>query len=453
MKNQAPPPVPDLRYQLPEPAPNAPRILAVDDDPVNLRVVQNQLGLEGMAVTIAASGREALERIEKGEVFDLALLDVMMPGMTGFEVCRGVRHRYNAAELPIIMLTAKNRLGDLIEGLDSGANDYLGKPFAREELLARVRTQLKVRKAHGIALENNRLRHEVELRARTELELRITQRRLSGMLHAVPEPIIAINESREVSFCNHVFEKRFGYSADDLLGQPPDHLFGSSVALLETWLSDLEESAFDPPAEGAPLKLIAADGHYWLGRAIPAALELENERLLVLLLGETFRSAPSILWIDDLSRNRKRLQQMEDILNGLTPLVLEQHPDFIDELRAVERSLERMSRELTPELPEQDQRKLIVETMKLALDLWAEATRTGKADLARRSCQWAVYVNQDGWERTQTLDRYLSIRTLPAKPRLKKVFQTGDFVLSSAPADSPLRRRLEAALECLRKLN
>jgi len=88
--------------------------------------------------------------------------------------------------------------------------------------------------------------------------------------------------------------------------------------------------------------------------------------------------------------------------------------------------------------------------MKLALDLWAEATQTTKADLARRSGQWAVYVNQDGWERTQTLDRYLALDTLPAKPRLKKVLCTVDFVLSSATAETHLRRRLETALEQLR---
>lgn len=430
-----------------------PRILAVDDDPVNLKVVRNHLGLEGMAVTAAASGREALAMIEGGEVFDLLLLDVMMPGMTGFEVCRGVRRRYHAAELPVIMLTAKNRLCDLTEGLECGANDYLGKPFAREELLARVRAQLKVGKAHEISLENSRLRREVELRTQTELELRLNQRRLNGMLHTVPEPIVAINESREIAYCNRVFEERSGYSFDDLLGQSVNRLFGPTAGPLETWLTALEECGAELPASGAPLKLIAADGSTWSGRVVPAALELENERLLVLLLGETHAVATSLRWIDDLSQNRQRLQQLEETINGLTPLVLERHPGFIDDLRAVDRSLERMSRELTPELPEQDQRKLIVEVMKLALDLWGDATQTTKADLARQSSQWAVYVNQDGWERTQTLDRYLDIQTLPARPRLKKVLLTGDFVLSNAPGDTPLRRRFETAMDRLRDLN
>jgi diguanylate cyclase (GGDEF)-like protein len=146
---------------LPLPAPDAPRILAVDDDPVNLQVLINDLGLEGMAVTTATNGIEALTLIETSKPFDLVLLDVVMPGMTGFEVCRRLRRRYNTAELPVTMLTAKNRLVDLTEGFACGANDYLDKPFTREELLAQVATQLKVRKYHELAQENSRLRREL----------------------------------------------------------------------------------------------------------------------------------------------------------------------------------------------------------------------------------------------------------------------------------------------------
>lgn len=204
--------------EIPDPGPNTPHILVVDGDPANLQFVRNLLGLEGMVVTVAASGPEALTLIEAGEIFDLVLLAVMMPGMTGCEVCRGIRRRYNPDELPVLMLTARKRFIDLTEGLNSGANDYLGKPFAREELLARVYAQLKVRQAHAMTLENNRLRRELELRARTELELRLGQQRLDGMLHALPEPMLAINESREIAFCNRVFAERFGYRADDLLG-------------------------------------------------------------------------------------------------------------------------------------------------------------------------------------------------------------------------------------------
>ena len=435
---------------IPTPAPNAPRVLAVDDDPVNLQVVHNHLTVEGMAMTSAASGREALALIEQGEVFDLVLLDVMMPGMTGYEVCRTLRHRYNTAELPVIMLTARNRVADLTEGLNSGANDYLGKPFAREELLARVHAQLRVRKAHELSQENSRLQGELALRSRTELELRLIQRRLAGMLHLVPDRIVAINEHREITFCNHAFEVRFGYTAADLLGQPVIRLFtAQAVAIVDGWLDIVSAGGDQLPTAGAPLELFAA-GPPWSGTVLPAALELEEERLLILVLGETSSPAPSTRWIDALTRNRRWLQQLEAAINGLTPLVLEQHPGFVDDLRVVDRSLERLEQELAQNFPEQDQRQLIVQTMKLALDLWADTTQTSKAELARRSGQWSVYVNQDGWERTQSLDRYLTLDTLPANPRLKTVFRTIDFVLESCPTPTPPRLRLATAVERLR---
>ncbi|HIJ90315.1 MAG TPA: response regulator [Deltaproteobacteria bacterium] len=438
-----------------EPVPSldrdAPCVLAVDDDPVNLQVVLSHLRVEGMAVTTAAGGREALALLEGEEVFDLVLLDVMMPGMTGYEVCRTLRHRYNAAELPVIMLTACNRVADLSEGLSSGANDYLGKPFAREELLARVRAQLGVRKAYKLSRENSRLQGELESRCRTELELRLGQRRLAGMLHSLPDRIVAINENREIAFCNQAFETCFGYSAADLLGQSVPKLFPAEAgATVERWLTMIGAGGDSLPPIGARLELLSAAGPSWSGTVMPAALELEEERLLILVIGDTPGAAPSLRWIDGLSRNRRQLQQLEETLNGLTPLILEQCPGFINELHAVDRSLECLDQELRQGAPKQEQRRLIVETMKLALDLWCEATRTGKAELARRSGLWSVYVNQDGWERTQTLDRYLTIDTLPASPRLKTVLQTVDFVLESCPDPTPLHQRLVAARAHLR---
>ncbi len=122
-------------------------ILAVDDDPINLQVLVNHLKLQNYQVEQASSGAEALQRIEEGLNPDLMLLDVMMPKMTGYEVCRQLRSRYPATELPILMLTAKNQVADLVEGLNSGANDYLNKPVSKSELLARIKVHLELSKA------------------------------------------------------------------------------------------------------------------------------------------------------------------------------------------------------------------------------------------------------------------------------------------------------------------
>ncbi|NER82491.1 MAG: response regulator, partial [Leptolyngbya sp. SIO1D8] len=120
------------------------KILIVDDEPVNLRVLQNHLALENYAIAQATSGKDVFQIIERGFQPDLILLDVMMPHMTGYEVTRRLREKFSPNELPILMLTAKNQVTDLIEGLETGANDYLAKPVAKNELLARIKTHLRV---------------------------------------------------------------------------------------------------------------------------------------------------------------------------------------------------------------------------------------------------------------------------------------------------------------------
>ncbi|MDR1048441.1 MAG: response regulator, partial [Synergistaceae bacterium] len=128
------------------------RILVVDDEPVNIQVLTNLLTIRNYSVSKAYNGLEALGMIEAGEEFDLVLLDVMMPKMSGYEVCRHLRERYSLFELPVVMLTAKNQVQDIVLGFQSGANDYLTKPFDKEELLARVRTLLELKNAMTAAM-------------------------------------------------------------------------------------------------------------------------------------------------------------------------------------------------------------------------------------------------------------------------------------------------------------
>jgi len=128
------------------------RILVVDDEPINIQIIYNILSIEKYNITSVQSGKEALDLILANEKFDLILLDVMMPQISGFEVCRITRDKYTLTELPILLVTAKNALEDLVEGFESGANDYLHKPFNSKELLSRVRTLLELKKASELAL-------------------------------------------------------------------------------------------------------------------------------------------------------------------------------------------------------------------------------------------------------------------------------------------------------------
>lgn len=121
-------------------------ILVVDDEEVNLQIMKNFLELHQYRVILAHNGAQALE-IAKEEALDLILLDVMMPYMSGYEVCRKMREKHDRFELPILMLSSKKQVQDFAIALDSGANDYVSKPFYKEELLARVQSQLQAKKA------------------------------------------------------------------------------------------------------------------------------------------------------------------------------------------------------------------------------------------------------------------------------------------------------------------
>lgn len=114
------------------------KILIVEDEAKIARFLELELKHEGYEVEHASDGRSGLEAALKPEI-DLVLLDVMLPGLSGMEVCRRVRME---SQVPIIMLTAKDDVTDKVAGLDSGADDYMTKPFAIEELLARIRVTL-----------------------------------------------------------------------------------------------------------------------------------------------------------------------------------------------------------------------------------------------------------------------------------------------------------------------
>ena len=118
------------------------RILVVDDEPHIRQILKFTLEKAEYQVFTAADGREALEKM--GETApNLVLLDVMMPKMDGFEVCRKMREDFVMSQIPVIMLTAKGDLNEKVRGLDGGANDYLVKPYSNEELLLRVRNVLE----------------------------------------------------------------------------------------------------------------------------------------------------------------------------------------------------------------------------------------------------------------------------------------------------------------------
>ncbi len=125
------------------------RILVVDDDERIRDILKRQLTYEGYQVAVAGDSRETFSQVAENPP-DLVVLDWMLPGISGLEICRRIRQ---TEDMPILMLTAKGTLEDKVDGLDSGADDYLVKPFQPEELLARVRALLRRRQPQSAAIK------------------------------------------------------------------------------------------------------------------------------------------------------------------------------------------------------------------------------------------------------------------------------------------------------------
>jgi len=142
--------------------PGAARLLVVDDNELNRDMLSRRLGGRGFAVEVAEDGERALARFER-EAFDLVLLDVMMPGLSGIDVLRRLRERWSESDLPVIMATARDSTEDVVEALRLGANDYVTKPLDFPVVLARIETQLTLKRQKQ---EIRRLADDLELRNR-----------------------------------------------------------------------------------------------------------------------------------------------------------------------------------------------------------------------------------------------------------------------------------------------
>jgi DNA-binding response OmpR family regulator len=139
------------------------RILVVDDEVRNVKLMEAILAPRGYTVVQAYNGEEALQQVQQQRP-DLILLDVMMPGMDGFTVCKRLKDNPDTYLIPVVIMTALGQTEDRIKGIDAGADDFLTKPVNRDELLARIRTSLRLKRAidHKVSLLQNIQEHLVK---------------------------------------------------------------------------------------------------------------------------------------------------------------------------------------------------------------------------------------------------------------------------------------------------
>ncbi len=174
-------------------------LLLVDDEPVNRRILISMLLAENFRITEAEDGPTALQLLERSGPFDLVLLDLMMPRMTGYEACKRIRELHPAHELPVLILTAKDQPEDLVRGFENGANDYLIKPINKVELLARVRMHLSLLNSNRLLEDQVRdrtreLREKNEALVRTHQQMVVQEKMVSlgvltaGISHEINNP-------------------------------------------------------------------------------------------------------------------------------------------------------------------------------------------------------------------------------------------------------------------------
>jgi len=189
-----------------------PVILVVDDQPQNIELLEAYLVPQGYEIVTAANGEEALGKLS-GNQIDLLLLDVMMPGIDGFEVIRRVRQDDTHRLLPIILVTALRETKDRVKGIEAGCDDFISKPIDKAELLARVRSLLKL-KAYNDLMSNYRKDLEV-----TKISADEAREYAESIINTVREPLIALDQDLRVVKVSRSFYDVFKVKPEETMGQ------------------------------------------------------------------------------------------------------------------------------------------------------------------------------------------------------------------------------------------
>uniref|UniRef100_A0A2A4YU27 histidine kinase n=1 Tax=OCS116 cluster bacterium TaxID=2030921 RepID=A0A2A4YU27_9PROT len=382
-------------------------ILVVDDEKINLQILHNHLSLMGYNVLVAEDAEQAFSCLaEENPV--LIILDVMLPDISGFEIARIIREDYDLYELPILMLTARAQITDLVEGFNAGANDYLVKPFLKDELIARVRTLLEARQAVERLKENTKLKEEVSRRLETEEELRNSQRRMLRMLDSIEDAIITFNGFDQIAFFNQAAHLKLGFPINEMIGKNIERIIPQSL------IGEIRSKLERTDREQIILEINKADGQIVTMPAYIARVGGFRSDDLAIILHQ----------LDDHSGSHK-LPAIKSALSDAQNIIEHEGVQYLTDINY---AAEEESHDQSREKQRIEYRHLLVDIMNDSLKLWEQSSGLEKIDIAEKSKIWRVYMDRSSLQ-TRTLDKYFLEETLPVKPRWRDVLRTGNFVL------------------------
>ena len=199
------------------------KILIIDDTAENISLLTEVLQCKGYQISAARDGERAI-KIACHTIPDLILLDIMMPGIDGFETCRRLKNHELTKDIPVIFISAKTNMDDLVMGFSVGGIDYINKPFHKDEIYARIANQLKIRR-----LNNQLALSELNLRE-LNVEYQQQSEQLKQIVTLVVDGLLEVNSSGETQQANPAVEKFFGYSAKALHSINLSRLFAEPFA-------------------------------------------------------------------------------------------------------------------------------------------------------------------------------------------------------------------------------
>lgn len=205
-------------------APSRGVVLVVDDNPANLQVLSSFLDQSSFEVWAARSGEKALQRLENDDLPDLILLDVMMPGIDGFETCKQLKSNPRVQDIPVIFMTALSETADKVKGLQLGAVDYITKPFQHEEVLVRIENHLKLRNLTKTLVAKNAELQQTQTQLIQAEKVAALGQLTAGIAHEVNNPInfIAGNLNFVEQYVHEVVNLLYLYQK--YLPEPPDEI-------------------------------------------------------------------------------------------------------------------------------------------------------------------------------------------------------------------------------------